>query len=346
MTDGFVEAILESPVGVALLARVEARVRQPEGRGSVLDTKRDAVLAAAEAVGRMSFGELLEVVMLAGMLDVGAWMSDAPATAAAAYRHAEARAPIAQALNDHFGPALHAPLDRDAQQWWTNEHLRVDQLAPLFGKFEDVYDAGQFTEAGFWTVTDPPEIAHAELIGAWELYYGPIGRWDLPVLTQARVFEVHRPADWARLVVEHPRAASLHVTGWELPSINQRPAELSALIAVHGQRAARTSIRRHLVPDWRSVAGRYDGVHLSWAGFITAEGCITDLDAGDVTMLSYWFSERAHWLADVFEKPQPAPEPSWPTTRLPDGSVPTVDVRTDGQRRDRDAHALDRLLGR
>ena len=50
VSDGFVDAILESPLGVALIASLEARVRQPEGFGSVLDTHRDAVLRAAEAV--------------------------------------------------------------------------------------------------------------------------------------------------------------------------------------------------------------------------------------------------------------------------------------------------------
>ena len=68
--------------------------------------------------------------------------------------------------------------------------------------------------------------------------------------------------------------------------------ELSTLLAVLGQRAARTSIRRHLVPDWRAVAERCEGVHLSWAGFITTEGCITDLGHGDIALLRYWFSER------------------------------------------------------
>ena len=64
-----------------------------------------------------------------------------------------------------------------------------------------------------------------------------------------------------------------------------------------------------MVPDWQLVAGRYDGVHLSWAGFITAEGFIEDLGGGDVTMLRYWFSERTVWLADAFGEPSPATDP-------------------------------------
>jgi len=345
VSDGFVAAILESPVGVALLARLESRVKRTEGYGLDQDTSPDAVLSAAESVGHMSFGELVELIALTGTIDVGPWIPDASATAANAYRHAEARAPIAEAVNHHFCELLHAPLDRDLQQWWSTERLSVDQLAPLFQEFEEVYDAGQFTWAGLWTVTDPPELAHAQLVDVWELYYAPIGRWHLPVLSDARVFEVHRPEDWARLVAEHPRDAVSHMEHWELPGINQNRSELSELMAVRGQRAARTSIRRHLVPDWRSVADRYDGVHLSWAGFLTAEGCITDGTDRDVTMLRYWFSERTHWLADVFGKPHPAAAPSLEDL-FGDGIVHAVDVTTNEQRRARDAHALDQLLGR
>ncbi|MEP7115007.1 MAG: hypothetical protein ABI862_17200 [Ilumatobacteraceae bacterium] len=125
---------------------------------------------------------------------------------------------------------------------------------------------------------------------------------------EAKVYEIHRPENWARLVAAHPRQASPH-PGWELPGINQHLHHISPLLAATGQRAARASVRRHVVPDWRSVAGQYDGVHLSWAGFITAEGCIIDIAGGDVSMLRYWFSERTLWLADVFTEPSRAPDP-------------------------------------
>ena len=204
-----------------------------------------------------------------------------------------------------------------------------------------MYDAGQFTWAGLWTVTDAADAAHADLIGAWEMETGAVSRWRLPVVAAARVFEVHRPADWTRLVTEHPRASALDDAHWELPGINQRVGDLTSLLGVPGQRAARTSMRRHLVPDWRAVSERYDGVHLSWAGFITSEGCITDLDGGDVTMLRYWFSERTHWLADVFGEPEPLPAP-W----LPYDTLVGADVTTDEGRRARDHGVLTRLLGR
>ena len=346
MTDGFIDALLASPVGVTLLARLETRAMRPEGRALVLESTPDSVAAAVEAVERMSFGELVEVAVLAGMLDVGPWVPQAADTAAAGYRHAHARAPIAESLDDRFATALHEPIGRQAQQWWTTRDLRVDRLAPLFRDYEQVYGAGQFSWAGLWTVTEPPDVAHEQLVDAWELEGSPISRWRLPVLPEAQVLEVHRPSDWARLVMEHPREAATHQESWELPGCNQRRSELGALTAVPNQRAARTTMRRHLVPDWRSVAERFHGVHLSWAGFITAEGCITDLAGGDLTMLRYWFSERTHWLADVFGEPEPAPAPVLPTRLAQRASERPVDVRSDAERQRRDALALRRMLGR
>lgn len=97
-----------------------------------------------------------------------------------------------------------------------------------------------------------------------------------------------------------------------------------------GQRAARASVHRELVPDWASVASAYDGVHVSWAGFLTSEGCVTDLGRGDVTMMRYWFSERTRWLRDVFGEPLPLKAPDVET----DGTaIELCDVRTDPARR-------------
>ena len=127
MTDGFVEAMLQAPLGVALLARLEASVRNPEGYGLMMqaeDPVPEAVAATVEAVGAMSFGELVRLIVVTGYLDVGPWMSTAPTVAAHAYRHAEARAPIAEAVAARFGAELHAPVDRGRQQWWTDEHAQ------------------------------------------------------------------------------------------------------------------------------------------------------------------------------------------------------------------------------
>lgn len=307
--DGFVDAVLTSPLGVSWLAVLEAGQRRGEGWSTTSATSDPAAVAAAvDLVGEVSFGTLVDAAVYAGVVESGPWMGDAPAKIAAAYRQAERRAPIAAAVAERFGDELAAPLDRTAQQWWTDGSPWTESLAPLFRRFDHVYGAGEFTWAGLWTATDPPPEVLLQIVGAWEIETGPVTRWWLPVHPEARVCEIHRPADWARLVAAHPRQAAPH-PGWELPGVNQHHREIAPLLATAGQRAARASVGRHLVPDWQSVAGRYDGVHLSWAGFITTEGCIVDLGGGDVTMLRYWFSERTLWLADVFGDPRPAPDP-------------------------------------
>ena len=306
--DGFVDAVMASPLGVSWLAVLEI-CRPGEQGWSATSPVADpaSVAAAVDLIGEMSFGTLVDAAVFAGF-ESSPWMGDAPAKIAAAYRQAERRAPIAEAVAERFGDQLHAPLDHSSQQWFTDGSPYAESLISRFERFDDVYGAGEFPLAGLWTATDPPPEALVEMVGAWEYETGPVTRWWLPVRPEARVFEIHRPADWARLVTDHPRHAAPH-PGWELPGINQHRTEISPLLASPEQRAARASVRHHVVPDWQSVTGQYDGIHLSWAGFITAEGCIVDLEGGDVTMLRYWFSERTLWLADVFGEPRSAPDP-------------------------------------
>lgn len=346
VTESFVDAILESPLGVTLLARIETLARRPEGWSSLVDSSPDGVERALDLLGSMAIGEFMELVVFSAVIDVGPWSPDAPRHAARAYRCATDRAPIAAAIGERFGEVLHRPLDLDAQQWWTTAGSWNHELAPLFVDFENVYGPGQFTWAGLWTVSDPPEVAHAQLVDAWEMHDGPVTRWRLPVRSGARVFEINGPDDWAKLVTEHPREAASHAEHWELPGINQDPSTVQELLDVSGQRAARTRIRSHLVPDWRSVAEHWDGVHLTWAGFVTAEGCITELGGGDVTMLRYWFSERTLWLSDMFTQPEPLAPPRMDDDTLSDGSPAIVHPGDLEARRERDLALLSELLGR
>jgi len=340
--DEFVESLIAAPVGVALLAILEGRVRRDAPPSDVLvDSDGGAVSAAVEVLAEMSWGSLLSVAVEAALFQVGPWMSESPANLAAAYRHAEDRRPIAVAISEKFGRALHAPLDLAVQQWWHSGSPDVGFFArPRFRRFDDVYGAGQFTWAGMWTVSDPPREVHRELISAWELEPDPVSRWELPIRRDARVFEVHRPADWVRLVTSYPAAGRDHPE-WELPGYNQDRSELEELLAVDGQHGARISIRRHLVPDWAAVAANFDGVHLSWAGFMTTEGYVSDLGEGDVALLRYWFSERTHWVRDVFGEPVPLDAPHSDLDDVPLG----VDVRADAARQAQDRAVLQAQRG-
>lgn len=332
--EDLVDALLAAPLGVALLAALDELEGSSSGTGAA---------PPAAVVDQMPLGDLLQTAVQCVTVRVGPWISEAPDVVAAAYEAAADRRPIAEAVADRFGAALHEPLDVTRQQWWSTEPARAPQL---FQAHDAVYGAGQLPWTALRTATEPPAALHAQLIDSWELPAdAPIGRWWMPVAEPVRVLEIHRPSDWAALVLAHPRAAVADQEWWELPGPHQAQVHdrVSRLTAIPGQRGARTRVRRHLVPDWRSVAEEYDAVHLSWAGLLTAEGCVTDLGDGDVAMLRYWFSERTMWLRDVFGEPEPAPAPV-----LVDGAgpVPVVDVRRDLLRQQRDRAVLRQLLGR
>jgi len=88
------------------------------------------------------------------------------------------------------------------------------------------------------------------------------------------------------------------------------------------------------------VAADFDGVHLSWAGFLTSEGFISDLSNGGVTMLRYWGSERTLWLHDVFEEPVPLAAPV--LTGSVGGGL-EIDASLDDVRRERDSLVIHTL---
>jgi hypothetical protein len=270
-----------------LLAALEARERSDVSWfESPVDSSPAAVEAAVRAVGSMSFGDLCAVAVDAAESLVGPWVSRAAEAAAAAYRCADARRPIAAAIGERFDRELHAPMDPAGQQWWTSA-TRGDPATDrrrLFQNYREVYGNGEFTWAGLWTVTDPPPEVHDDLVSVWEIFPGPISRWRLPVDPGARVYEVHRPHDWLALVTAHPMEAMRPHGGWELPGSNQS-IEKSGLLDLPQQKAAVRDLATHVLPDWSSVATSFDGIHLSWAGFITTEGYVITADDGKVTML-------------------------------------------------------------
>jgi len=343
---GFEDACLDSSAGTALLATLEFSVRDDAGW---LNTPTDSIPAAVEkattAVQSMTFGVLCSAAVSTASHGVGPWIGDAAEFAAAAYRCAERRRPIAAAIAERFDAELHSPMDPAGQQWW-NSAERTDEVVDAPRRFENydrVYGNGEFTWAGMWTVTNPPPEVHDNLIDVWEMFPWPISRWHLPVRPDSRVHEVHRPEDWVALVEAHPFRASRGAHGgWELPGPNQH-IDRSGLLEIPNQRAAAVEVSAHLLPDWTGVAGSFDAVHLSWAGFITTEGCITDMGGGAVTMLRYWGSERTLWLHDCFTEPEPLDAPVL-SGRI-NGDI-GIGCLADEPRRASDRAFLGQLLGR
>jgi hypothetical protein len=345
--DPLVDAILAAPVGAALVAVLEGGEDRWQRRRDVPShTDPTAVEHAAQIVERMSFGQFAALVLDVAQHSAGPWMPGSPDALARSYRHAAARRPIAQAITERFGATMRREFDRDAQEWWTTDPATNPTSArPLFTGFDHRYANGEFTHDGLWTVTGPLPEAHADLLMQWEMDWGsPASRWHLPVDPRARIYEIHRPGDWVRLVETYPSPphGPFH-PGWELPGPNQHLSEIATLLAVDGQHAARATVTGHMLPDWAAIARDYDGVHLSWAGFTTSEGFISDTATGAVTMLRYWASERTLWLADVFGDATALPAPDI------HGNVPRLDELDDPglrARLNRDLQYLRALLGR
>lgn len=339
----FVDALLAAPGGVALLARLEADQRSDVGWfDSPASSDPAAVRRAIDAVGEMSFDAFVHTALEAPNALAGPWMSEAPSALAHAYRCAPDRRPLAEAIASRFGDDLHGTATSPQQWWLCHDQSGAKPTRAFFTDFDEDEVYPEFTSHGLWTVTEPPSRIHDALVDWWELFGSPVSRWELPVAPSARLWTIHRPADWVDLVTGYPKATPSH-SGWELPGPNQRVADLQPLLDLPGQNAARTSVRRHLLPDWKAVATDYDGVHLSWAGFLTSEGFVSDLPDAGATMLRYWFSERTLWLADVFGEPAPLPAPTL-SGRV--SNIIGIDPAEDGDRRDRDIQHMRAQLGR
>jgi hypothetical protein len=305
------EDLLAAPVGVALLDRLEAQVRTEEFRpfDAFPDSKPETVGEAARRVESMALGELLSHVLDAAQRIAGPWSGGAPTSLALSYTLAPARVEIAEAVWRRFSDDLIGPLEPLLeQQCWLGDTSGWEK-GTRYRDFTRVYGNGEFTWDGLWTVTDPPPEIHDGLISAWEMVPGPITRWCLPVNPDARLWTIAQPSDWVRLVESYPKVATESHSGWELPGPNQHLTEVRILSAVPNQHAVRSATSRHVLPDWVAVADDYDGVHLTWSGFLTAEGFVSDLADGGVTMLRYWGSERTLWLRDVFRAPEPLASP-------------------------------------
>src|SRR5262245_29826060 len=123
-----------------------SRLGQPKGgdggRGGWWTTSPTSdpasVAAALDLTGEMSIGTLMDAAVHAAVIESGPWMGNAPAKIAAAYRQAERRVPIVEAIAERFADELGAPLDRTAQQWWTDGSPWIESLVPLFRRFDEV----------------------------------------------------------------------------------------------------------------------------------------------------------------------------------------------------------------
>lgn len=218
---------------------------------------------------------------------LGLWTSDHLGVVAEILEAGRHRRDLAERILEH-------PL----AQWWFEPLDRAHQMR--VGSNDDVHfhpiETPVRSSRGWELYAQKPEswvmtsTTHADSssvqtcmqshMGDWQVAL-PLRRDGVVVSETSRVFEIEGHQAWHRLCVEHP---AVHASGNRIG-----PYDFGAL-----------------VPDWASVAERYDGVHLCFGGLLTSHLVRSESNEG-WTML-FWNAEMSLWLREVFEQ----------RTRLPD----------------------------
>ncbi|MEZ5382766.1 MAG: hypothetical protein R2754_13360 [Microthrixaceae bacterium] len=158
------------------------------------------------------------------------------------------------------------------------------------------------------------------MTGPWNVTALPGARWSVEVADGLPLAEINGPADWGELV----RIASVDATddfnhcapqlgpapGSTLNPCRKRRDRMYFETFKEGipeQRYASRDWNRFLMPNWEVLAEHFSGVHLTWQGFVLAEGTLVDLGHGDITMLTGFGSELTVWLRPFIKAARPAP---------------------------------------
>jgi hypothetical protein len=238
-------ALLDSPLGLALLERIREL-----GPATLSDE------------------DLMEIALNERML-LSIHRSDYSAVAAALRARRSELAPLAAWLAQRAW-FWWQDLDREHQIWIsTADHPPADSgLVPVLDDFSATATKPQ---DAFWTSTRVARVfspwLHWLLRGE-DRRPGPFNLWTLPVMSGARVAEIHSPADWCRLVREYPGAIRQEV----------------------------------LHPDWRRIGERWDAVHVSAGGLIVTEDQPCPGGPGSGQLLG-WNMESTVWLRWCFGSP-------------------------------------------
>ena len=385
MAEEFVEALVEAPVGVVTLAAIEERFgdRGAFIRPEDLVSDPGAVERAVDWVRGASVDEVLALAVEDGGGRTGPWVSGAAGEVAAAYRNAESRLPIAVAVAQRFDDVLHAPMDPAGQEWWVADrspyrHRDGTLLWTVSSHPAEVHDGVVSARDSARDDLYPPPISRwsieiesqprvkeihrpsdwVDLVERWPDpdadMYKTYGTWEFKSPKPPRRFPRRKRLEYARIpfvAVEPLRLRNLFRLHNLFPFLWRRqfgydPEEQAReLLAVPGQHAAYPAPERLVGVDWAAAAEHYDAVHLSWAGFLTAEGYVSEMADGSVTMLRGFACETTLWLSDVF-----APVPAVPLG-APEGFADRsndrgIDVAADGARAARDRLNLEVMLGR
>ena len=197
---------------------------------------------------------------------------------------AEGYTTIARALLD--APAAtwwYEPLRREAQSWICHDPgIRVGTGLPFVTNYAHHWDRTAPMET-VSTSTRLPGLPAAELLtqrrpaGGHTVVEHGLSAWDVQVKPEARVYEIHGPADWTALV---DRFVSHRTTLCQAPDLERQWRTGDIIWSV----------------DWREMAQQYDGVHLSVAGWLTASSRVLPVPGRGNTVLEGWPMEGTLWF--------------------------------------------------
>lgn len=124
------------------------------------------------------------------------------------------------------------------------------------------------TPAGLWFVEDDM---------GWER--AVTRRVNIPA--DVRMYEIDGPQAWAELC-------------------RQFPVEVTAQKR-HDWYRTTGRAGRWVIPDWPLVSERYDGVHLTVAGYLAAAGTAIQVDADTASVIAGWAPDETYWLTDTVD---------------------------------------------
>lgn len=134
----------------------------------------------------------------------------------------------------------------------------------------------------WWSVPQRLLTTRANVMDALELVEDSLG-WEaatvIPVRGAGRILEIGSAGNWAELCREYP----MEVTA-------SRRHDWFRVTGRDG---------RWLIPDWERVAQRWDAVHLTTLGYLSAATKLIDVDGEYATVIAGWGPDSTIWLTDA-----------------------------------------------
>lgn len=215
------------------------------------------------------------------------WLDGNAAHAIEQLGPAEAYRPVAEALCRAPAAAWWwRSLDREAQSWVCRVpgvvEVKPVERRTVYGQHPGMTGP----ELAYRTSTRLGRLPAVELLADQRPTHFPRPEgwavWSVGIKPDARVYEIHCPADWTALVERYL---------WHRATLCQAPH----LTAVWPSGASM------FTPAWDEVAKHYDGVRLSPAGWLTATSRMLPLSGRPgYTFCEGWPTERTLWFRSAF----------------------------------------------